>query len=238
MTHDEMKDLYELYLLGVLEPDEAEEIESHFRQGCPICLAGLRQALPVSAGLSSLSDPGEPSPRLRARITAMVTKHHPAHNRWLTYAGIAASVILCCVLLITIAQLRTERSRLAAIAFERDRLQNAIQFLTEQRTLLTRTATAQTGPTVRVFVAPQQGFVFVGSGLPPIQSDRTFQLWIVPPSGAPQPAGLFRGQQSSAVYVSRTNVDLSRTAAIAVSVEPAGGSTAPTTQPFVVVPLS
>jgi hypothetical protein len=85
---------------------------------------------------------------------------------------------------------------------------------------------------VRVFIAPQQGFVFVGSGLPPIQSDRTFQLWLVPPSGAPQPAGLFRGQDSSAVYVSHSNVDLARTAAIAVSVEPQGGSAAPTTKPF------
>lgn len=238
MTHDEMKDLYELYLLGVVESDEAEEIGSHFRRGCPVCIAGLRQALPVNAGLSSLSALVEPSPQLRARITAMVAKRPAAQHQWLRYAGIAASVILFCLLVITLSQLRTERSRLASIAFERDRLENAIRFLTEQRTLLTRTATTPTGPSVRVFVAPRQGFVFVGSGLPPIQSDRTFELWLVPPSGAPQPAGLFRGQQSSAVYVSRANVDLSRTAAIAVSVEPAGGSAAPTTQPFVVVPLS
>jgi anti-sigma-K factor RskA len=239
MTHEEMKELYELYLLGVLEPEAAGEIERHFREGCPECIAGLRQASVISAGLSALSEPIEPSPRLRGRVTAMVAgAHYGARRPWVAYAGVAASLALLCWSLVTLSQLRSERSRLASIAFERDRLQSVIQFLTEQRTLVTRSSTAQTGPNVRVFVAPQQGFVFVGSGLPPIQSDRTFQLWLVPPSGAPQPAGLFRGQDSNAVYVSHTNVDLARTAAIAVSVEPQGGSPAPTTKPFVLVPLS
>lgn len=239
MTHEEMKELYELYLLGAVEPDAAEEIERHFREGCSECTAGLRLASIVTAGLSALSEAAEPSPRLRGRVTAMVASgQRGARRPWVAYAGIAASVALLCWSLITLSQLHSERSRLASVAFERDRLQSVIQFLTEQRTLVTRTSPAQTGPNVRVFVAPQQGFVFVGSGLPPIQSDRTFELWLVPPSGAPQPAGLFRGQDSNAVYVSHTNVDLTRTAAIAVSVEPQAGSTAPTTTPFVVVPLS
>jgi hypothetical protein len=37
--------------------------------------------------------------------------------------------------------------------------------------------------------------------------------------------------------VSQTPVDVSRIAAIAVSVEPRAGSAAPTTKPFIIVPL-
>lgn len=238
MTHEEMKELYELYLLGVLEPEAAEEIDRHYREGCPDCRTGLRRAMFVNAALSGLAEPAEPSPQLRSRIAAMVSARGRSRRSWLEYAAIAASIALLCWSLFMLSQLRHERSRLATLAFERDRLQSVIQFLTEQRTLVTRSSAPQAGPNVRVFVAPAQGFVFVGSGLPSIERDRTFQLWVVPSSGAPRPAGLFRAQDSNAVYVSHTNIDLTRAAAIAVSVEPQGGSPAPTTKPFVLVPLS
>lgn len=239
MTHDEIKDLYELYLLGVLAPEEAEEMERHFRESCPECTAGLREAMAVTTGLASIVEPVEPSQHLRGRIiTSIGHAIRPKPRRWLTYTAIAASLVLLCCSALLLWALRRERDRLASIAFERDRLQSVVQFLSEQRTIVTRTASAQTGPSGRVFVAPQQGFVFVGSRLPQIQAGRTFELWLVPSTGAPQPAGLFRAQGSNAVYVSHINVDLAHTAAIAVSVEPEGGSPAPTTTPFVAIPLS
>jgi anti-sigma-K factor RskA len=81
--------------------------------------------------------------------------------------------------------------------------------------------------------------VFVGSQLPSLGSDQTFELWLVPASGAaPRPAGLFRPDRSgNSVHVSSTAVDASTTKAVAVSIEPRAGSSAPTTKPIVVVPL-
>ena len=41
MTHEEISGMYELYALGVLEPEEREEIESHLARECPECRAEL-----------------------------------------------------------------------------------------------------------------------------------------------------------------------------------------------------
>jgi anti-sigma-K factor RskA len=72
--------------------------------------------------------------------------------------------------------------------------------------------------------------------LPQLQSNRTFQLWLIPAAGNPISAGIFRSDpDSSAVYVypgQTTNA-----AAVAVTVEPEGGSPQPTTTPFIVTKL-
>jgi anti-sigma-K factor RskA len=90
-----------------------------------------------------------------------------------------------------------------------------------------------------VFVNPRGGLVVVGSDLPSIAEDRVFQLWLIPAKGAPQPAGLFHADPAGEfVHVSTEPVDTSAVAAVAVTVEPRGGSKAPTTKPFIVVPLA
>ena len=37
MTHEELRDLYELYALGALDPGEKAEIEEHLARGCVEC---------------------------------------------------------------------------------------------------------------------------------------------------------------------------------------------------------
>jgi anti-sigma-K factor RskA len=81
--------------------------------------------------------------------------------------------------------------------------------------------------------------VFVGSHLPELAGDRTFELWLIPAKGAPQPLSLFKANAAGGyVSVPRNAVDLSQATALAVSVEPLRGSLAPTTKPILLVPLS
>jgi anti-sigma-K factor RskA len=97
---------------------------------------------------------------------------------------------------------------------------------------------ADDAPHGRVFVQPGTGLVFVGSNLPSLPQDRTFEFWIVPPDGTPRPAGLFQPDQSgSAVHIYRFPAPLAQKTAVAVSVEPSQGSSSPTTKPFIIVPL-
>ena len=94
-------------------------------------------------------------------------------------------------------------------------------------------------PQGRVFVNRTGGLVFTASRLPQLANNRTYELWLVPPrGGAPRAAGLFQADANSdAVRVSSVQVDPANAAAVAVSVEPTGGSPAPTTTPIIVVPL-
>ena len=80
--------------------------------------------------------------------------------------------------------------------------------------------------------------MFVGGGLPALATNRTFQLWLIPNSGAPESQGVFgRTPSGDAVQVRPSAFDPSRYKAVAVSVEPQGGSPAPSTTPILIVPL-
>lgn len=66
-------------------------------------------------------------------------------------------------------------------------------------------------------------------GLDPLPGDQTYQLWLIPTDGPPAPAGLLAVQADTPIWLKlQVTPDLSDFAAVGVSVEPAGGSTAPT----------
>lgn len=71
--------------------------------------------------------------------------------------------------------------------------------------------------------------ILVIAGLAPLPTDQTYQLWLIPADGAPVPSGLLavaegtRAQQTIAIPG-----DAQAYAAVGISIEPAGGSPAPT----------
>jgi len=75
-----------------------------------------------------------------------------------------------------------------------------------------------------VYVSAAEGIAVVGE-TPPLTDNQTYQLWIVPADGsAPVPGPVMAPGTSEATW----DADLEGAAAIAVSVEPDGGSTTPT----------
>ncbi len=69
--------------------------------------------------------------------------------------------------------------------------------------------------------------------LPDPGPGKTYQMWFVPPQGAPVSAGLLSG--TAPVLLEGGGQDA---AAVALSVEPAGGSPQPTTTPVLVIPVT
>jgi anti-sigma-K factor RskA len=241
MTHPEMDELYEMFVLGALERDQAGEIEQHLQDNCPYCQGRVQEAWELMAAFASVAEPVEPPKHLRNRVLASIAPPAPRTNKnWfaglLALGAACAALIVFCILLGN--QVGNLRSQLGATVRERDELQAALKVLSRSET-----RTVQFGkvnqPQGRVFVNRTGGLVFTASRLPQLANNRTFELWLVPPSGIPRAAGLFQADANSdAVRVSSVQVDPANTAAVAVSVEPTGGSPAPTTTPIIVVPLS
>jgi anti-sigma-K factor RskA len=240
MTHEEMKELYELYLLGVLDADATAEIDSHLSTNCEQCLAGIREASLVTSGMVGLAGVEKPPAHLRERVLASVTPAKPKRN-WI-WAVAALSAACAALLVFTISSansLRTYRAQVESLSAQRNQLREAVEILSKSETRTVQFGKAENVPHGRVFVNRNSGIVFVGSQLPQLASGRTFQLWLIPSTGSPQSAGVFRANAAGDfVNVRTTPIDTNRIGAVAVSVEPDGGSPAPTTTPILVVPLA
>ncbi|MGH9773222.1 MAG: anti-sigma factor [Candidatus Acidiferrales bacterium] len=239
MTHSEMDELYELYALGTLEPEQAAEIEAHLGDECPYCLEHVREALATTAAMSGLAEQKAPPRALRSRILENVAAVPPRKPYpWMLVIGLSAA----CLALVGFAiwagvQIVSLGDRVGTLTAQRNELRAAVQVLSQPEAQKIGFAGAVNAPHGRVFVN-RAGFVFVGSQMPGLPSNSTFELWIIPKQGAPQPAGLFRSNpQGSSARVGMQPVNVAQIKAFAVTVEPRRGSKAPTTKPFLVMPI-
>ena len=74
-------------------------------------------------------------------------------------------------------------------SIERGRLRNDA-FETKKELALTQTTLA------RVFVNPERGVLLFANNLPRLESGKVFEMWLVPKSGVPRPAGAFRADDA------------------------------------------
>ncbi|MFD3759136.1 anti-sigma factor domain-containing protein [Streptomyces sp. NPDC058622] len=77
--------------------------------------------------------------------------------------------------------------------------------------------------------------VFVASGMPAPPTGQVYQLWFADPAGSMRPAGLMDPARPGAPELMTGPV--SGSTAVGVTLEPAGGSPAPTTEPLMVLAL-
>ncbi|MFC9464903.1 anti-sigma factor [Streptomyces coelicoflavus] len=80
----------------------------------------------------------------------------------------------------------------------------------------------------------QEQAAFVASGLPPLNDDRTYELWYAE-GGAFRPAGLLAGTGGRQTRI--LEGPLEGATAVGITVEPAGGSSQPTTDPLGVLTI-
>jgi anti-sigma-K factor RskA len=235
MTHSEMDEVYELYLLGALDSEEASEITRHLDRKCSYCLAGIEHSSQLVAGLSQMVEMIPPPATLRERILAVAAIPKPHQRSGWPFAFAAACAAAIALAIWGVG----ERDRLTEITRQRNELRSALAILSEADTRTVSFGRAPSEPQGRVFVSRTGGVVFVGNHLPQLAAGKTFEFWLVPAKGKPEAAGLFAtNERGISVNVLAEAIEPADFAAVAVSVEPQGGSSQPSTKPILIVPLA
>ena len=136
-------------------------------------------------------------------------------------------------------QLARSRQTARAQAIQLARWSDMVALLTQPDTRLVNFGEgAAQPPRGRVLLHPALGVLLAASNLPAPPPGKTYEMWLIPKSGNPAPAGLFQSDAAgSAMHFQRTPLDLSQMKAVAVTLEPAGGVPQPTSQPLIVALL-
>jgi anti-sigma-K factor RskA len=243
MICDDLRDSYELYALGALEPEERASIAEHLAEGCNTCERRLRRALATNAAILSMAPEAKPPKRLRRRIFAAAGGERPAWGWTAAWATVTAGLLLATLWYSTLerrraAELLAARAESARTAAALQQTRQVLDFLNAPET---RQVTFGQGPAAppqgRILMNPSRGVLLIASNLPALEPGRAYEMWVIPKGGAPRPAGVFQPDaRGNAVHVQPGPVDVPNTSAVAVSVEPEAGSLSPTTQPIIVAP--
>lgn len=190
-------------------------------------------------GELSILDATEPAPELEARILAALDRARPGDPaaavpitratrrpriRWL--AAAAAVVAAAGVAGGIIAQ--QHGSQIPSPP-------SASQIIADPDSH-TAQAPLDNGGMLMVHASPEMGAATVAfDNTPPAPEGRVYQLWVVPANGDPRSAGVMDQMptDSAPMVATYTGGDT-----LAVTVEPAGGSSAPTTNPIGSMPMS
>lgn len=244
MTHEELRDMYEFYTLGLLEADEHAEIEAHLKQGCETCKAGVRRAVITNSAILSFVPDVAPPKRLRRRVLAGFGVERQNWGWMGAWGAVTAGLLVATLWYSTEVQrsnteLARARQQVAKSASELTRVETVLEFLNQPETKqVTFGKSEQQPPRGTVLVNQKSGVLLIASNLPALPAGKTFEMWLIPKGGAPKPAGLFQSdQRGTALHLERGPVDAS-TSAVAISVEPEIGSAAPTSTPIVVAPVA
>ncbi|HEX6894278.1 MAG TPA: anti-sigma factor [Bryobacteraceae bacterium] len=244
MNCTDLTDHYEMYAMGIAEEPEQSEIRAHLGRECDVCQAGIKRAVQLTALIGASVPLVQPPRKLRRRILQSIGVER--RSPWVWIWAVAATVAILAALYAgnqwqrettTTANLRRQ---LRQQGIENARLNQALAILSGPDTAEAAFGNAQPRPPRgRVFVNPRRGVLLIASNLPPAPRGKTYEMWMIPRSGNPIPAGLFQSQEDgNAINIRPGTVDVAETSAVAVTVENEEGAQQPTSQPFIVAALS
>jgi anti-sigma-K factor RskA len=240
VTHEELREEYQLYVLGVAEEPARAEIREHLERRCEVCMAELNKARQIAALIGASSPPSAPSANLRKRILASVGYEQRGYGLAPWFGGLAALSLVAAFYfggrehsyMEEIGVLRAQMGRQAV------QLTRWTDIMTIINGVQTREVSFGAGPKGKVFVNPQSGTVLMATNLPPAPAGKTYEMWLIPKGANPSPAGLFQAQpDGTATHVLTGSVDLANLSAVAVTLEDAAGAAQPTSTPLIVAAI-
>jgi anti-sigma-K factor RskA len=237
MNHERFDELKDAFVLGALPEEERREFEEY------LISHPERQAevdeLGAVAGLLALSpQEQEPPPDLRRRIIDTVEAVRPRESRrsWLAWIRgflSARNLVLGAAALLVISLFLWNLILLGEIRDLQGRVQS-LRSPQESRMVALKGPGAAHGARAEVIILEDNRAVLMAENMPRIPEEQTFQIWVIE-GDIPKPSGVFEAEQESVATVVKK--PLNGADAIAVSVEPEGGSPKPPTNPMLTAKL-
>ncbi len=219
----------------VAPPRVLEQVRLRVRGRTPvpgvIVDRGSAPVIPIERGRR-----GKPTPAMVAAVALPLAAAAAFAFLWLRARGAVDEVAKNLAGLEKKLDESQRRERLSAgamVAAQKkvEQLQGSLEAVaTPHLELATVKATTPNTPSIKVLVDPEnRRWVVLAFDLPPIPSDRDYQLWFMPQKGNPIPAGLLApGPGSSQFGTIAIPPDVTNIKGAAISVEPKGGSKTPT----------
>jgi anti-sigma-K factor RskA len=237
MDQERFEDLKDSYVLGALPEGERLEFERYLVAHPELQVEV--EDLGAVAGLLALSPrEQEPPPELRRRIMEVVEAEaaHPETSRrsWLAglWEAVGARDLALAAAAVLVVGLFSWGMLLQGEV--RD-LQGRVQSLQSQpqgpQMIALGGAGTKQGARAELVTLKDDRAVLVAENMPPAPEGKTYQIWVIK-GDTPQPSGLFEPRGNSIAAVVENPVEGAD--AVAVTVEPEGGSKKPTTDPMLV----
>jgi hypothetical protein len=257
-SHDQFRELIEAYAMGSLDAADRALVEAHLATGCAECVKALEEARWLVSQLAYLAPNAEPSDMLKGRLLQTVRSEAARHSAvrgasipWWLWAGVAALLVFSVYSAWNEQQLRRAVANLQQQAeaqqAERQKLEQelltaklqaheAMIWSDPKSKKIMLPAKDPTMPQLEAMWHPEMGLVVRGWKVPNPGDKRVLQLWLIPkkPGGKPMPAMTFwpdaNGEFSA--MVENPPDTMSDTQALAITEEPIGGSSQPTSAPM------
>ncbi|WP_421735463.1 anti-sigma factor domain-containing protein [Cellulomonas sp.] len=167
------------------------------------------------------ADAAVPADAPEQGVTNLADRRRPSRTRWL---AVAAAVVIGAAVPTALAVQQAQR------ATEAEQQQQALADLLTDPSAVVVHGDVTGGGTATAILTDDRA-LFSATGLPDPGDDKAYQLWVVDADGAAS-AGVLADDAGS---VRQLADDYSAGAALAITIEPAAGSTQPTTDPLVVL---
>jgi anti-sigma-K factor RskA len=215
---------------AIREDAELAEEARALRETAALLAAGEAAAPPADVRekvLTTIAQTGQEDPVPRARPdragASPTARGGHRRSRWIA----AAAILLAAAIPTGLAVQQAQRAQRAE-----EQVTSLAEALARPDTEVLRAEVEGGGRAVAVIT--DDDTIFTAQDLPALTDDRAYQLWVID-QGSPSSAGVLAAHEGS---VSAEVDQLPDGAVLALTIEPAGGSTQPTTTPIVTLPTS
>ena len=248
MTHQEIEELLGAYALDAVDADEAREVEDHLA-GCPRCRAEVAEHREVAALLTSgtavappagvwdkiAADLGDGPPPVPIEVAfgrrdpEPVVTAPPRRSPLLGLAAAAAIIVIALMAVVLVNQRRDlddVRDQLAAVGNGPSEGELAALLADPDTDVVDLTGDAAGA---RALIGEDGNGMLLAAGLPELGADETYQLWGLPEGTDEMVSlGVLGAEPGQAAFHVEDGITT-----LAISREPEGGSSEPTTDPLV-----